>query len=177
MKKLIVLAIALGSLGVYSCKKLDKLTQFYIENNSTVTIPANSGINLPFDLFTPDITTNYEEQYSANDTRKDLVDEIKIDKINITVKSPQGANLDFLKSIHVFISADGLDEKEIAWKEDVADGLTSLDLDHTGDNLKQYLMKDKIKLRIKTITDKATKQDITLDLKNRFFVNAKILGA
>lgn len=177
MKKLIVVAIALGSLGVYSCKKLDKLTQFYLDYNSTFTVPANSGINLPLDLFTPDITTNYEEKFSANDTRKDMVDEIKVDNISITVKSPQGAKLDFLKSIHVFISADGLAEKEVAWKDNIADGLTSLDLEHTGDNLKDYILKDKIKLRVKTVTDKATNQDITLDVKNRFWVNAKILGA
>ncbi|MGV3596877.1 MAG: hypothetical protein ACO1PI_03360 [Bacteroidota bacterium] len=177
MKKLMVILIAIAALTLNACKKLEKLTEFYLDYTASVTVPANMGINLPFDILTPDITTNYEEQFSANDTRKDMVDEIKMAGMVITVKSPQGQNLDFLKSINVFISAEGLPEKEIASKSNVPDGLSVLELDYTSDNLKEYVMKDKIKLRVKTVTDKALNQNVDLDVKARFFVNAKILGA
>ena len=159
-----------------ACKKVDELTKFNMEFNTEVTVPSNTLINLPLDLITPDMTTNYEETFSANDTRKDLVEKITIDKITITVKSPQGTKLDFLKSITVYISADGIPEKEVASRYDIPDGLTSLDLGYVTDNLKEFLTRDKIRLRVKTVTDKAVSQDVDLNVYNRFKVDAKVLG-
>lgn len=177
MKKIIILSlIAIGFVGMYSCKKLDKLTTFHLEYKSAVTVPANSVINLPLSLASPDITTNYQSNFENNNTNKDLIEEIKLDKMNITVKAPQGTNLDFLKSVEVYISAEGLDEIRVASKFDIADGLTSLDLDYISDNLKDYVLKDTIKLRVKAITDKTTTQDRDLEVLTRFWVNAKILG-
>jgi hypothetical protein len=71
MKKIIlVLCITLSVLG---CKKIDELTQFDMEFNETTVIPSTIGINLPFNIFTPDIETNSESTFEVNDTRKDLI--------------------------------------------------------------------------------------------------------
>ncbi len=177
MKKLIIIVlIASGIIVTNSCKKLDEFTKFNLNYDATVVLPANSVINLPLNLFTPDITTNYEEQFSSNDTRKDLVQEITIDGINITVQSPQGQTLDFLKSIEVYISADGLDEIQVASKYNIPDGLTMLELDYISDNLKDYITKESIKLRVKTVMDESLNQDTELKINTRFKVNAEILG-
>lgn len=177
MKKIIIVSlIALGIITTNSCKKLDEFTQFDLNYDATVVLPANSVINLPLNLFTPDITTNYEEKFSANDTRKDLIEEITISAIDIIVQKPQGQTLDFLKSIEVYISADGLDEIEVASKYDIPDGLTSLGLDYSKANLKDYVTKESIKLRIKTVMDESLNQDTELKINTRFRVNAKILG-
>lgn len=177
MKKIVILSLlAIGTFAIHSCKKLDKLTQFHLEYNSAVTVPANSIVNLPIDLNTPDITTDYQKKFESNNTSKDMVEEIKLDKMNLTVKAPQGGNLDFLKSIEVYISADGMSEIRVASKLEIPDGLTTLDLDYADNNLKDYVMKESIKLRVKTITDKAITQNQDLNILTRFFVNAKILG-
>lgn len=176
MKKLLLLLpLALAIVTLTKCKKIDELTTFRMSYDSQVTVPANGVINLPLDILTPDITTNYQQQFSANDTRSDLVNEINIDGITITVKSPANQNLDFLKSINVYIAAEGMAEKEIASKNDIPDGLSSLSLDYVSDNLKDYLTKDKIKLRVKTVTDKALTNDTELNIKTDFKVKAKIL--
>jgi hypothetical protein len=177
MRKIaITLLLAIGIITTNSCNKLDEFTKFNLNYDATVVLPANSVINLPISLFTPDITTNYEDQFSSNDTRKDLVQEITIDGISIVVQKPQGQTLDFLKSIEVYISADGLDEIQVASKYDIPDGLTTLQLDYVSDNLKDYITKESIKLRVKTIMDKTLNQDTELKVNTRFKVNAKILG-
>lgn len=177
MKKLIIVAlIATGIISTNSCKELDEFTQFNLNYDAEVVIPKSSVINLPLNLFTPEITTNYEEQFSANDTRKDLIEEIRISGIDITVQKPQGQTLDFLKSIEVFISADGLDEIEVASKYDIPDGLTTLGLNYSNANLKDYVTKESIKLRVKTVMDESVQQDTELKINTRFRVNAKILG-
>lgn len=176
MKKIVISLLVVSIVGVFGCKKLDELTQFYMDYDTEVVLPANSAINLPIPITSPDIATNYEESFSANDTRKDLIQEIKIDRISITVQNPPGQNLNFLKSIEVYISADGLDEIQVASKYDIPDGLTELELDYISDNLKPYLTKETIKIRTKTVMDEPLKQDTELKIHNRFWVNAEVLG-
>lgn len=38
----------------------EKLTQFTLEDNTSVIIPSSTGINLPFSVGTPDMTNSFE---------------------------------------------------------------------------------------------------------------------
>lgn len=172
----VILFLVLGIVTTNSCKKLDEFTQFNLEYTTEVTVPATAVIDLPIDILTPDMETNYEDQLSNNDTRTDLVQEITLSAMSFTAKSPQGSNLDFLKSVQVFISAEGLSEIAIASKNDIPDGLTKLDLEVSSVNLKDYIKKETIKFRVKTVTDKSISEERDLEIFNRFRVNAEILG-
>ena len=146
-KIILIIGIALSIIG---CKKVAKLTQFNMEFNETVVIPSSAGVNLPFNVLTPDIQTNSESTFEINDTRKDLIEEIILTDIDLTISSPTNGNFNFLKSIEIYISADGLDEVKIAWKDSVPSNLTFLDLDVTGVDLKEYIKADKFSLRLYT---------------------------
>jgi len=175
-KKILMLALLMG-ITLVSCKKLDKLTQFDITYHSEVTVPAAVPINVPFDILTPEVETNTEEEFENNNTHKDLIEEITLKKLVLTIIDPADETFDFLNSIEVYIETDDLPEKKIAWKEDIPEnGLQQLELDTSGEDLKEYLMEDSFKLKVKTKTDHATTRDITIDIKTVFHVNAKILG-
>lgn len=45
-----------------------------MEFDETIVIPSSAGINLPFDILTPDLEINSELIFEINDTRKDLVE-------------------------------------------------------------------------------------------------------
>lgn len=158
------------------CSKLDELTKFNIDYETQATIPSTVGINLPFDVLTPETETNSSSTFESNDTRKDLIEEIKLTKIQLEIVTPSDADFSFLESIEVFISAEGLSEILIASKIDVPVGISLLDLDVTDVDLKEYIKKDKYTLRLNTITDEAISQDHQIDIKSTFFVDAKILG-
>lgn len=176
MKNLLLLSCALF-LAFSGCKQLDKLTQFEIDYDQTVVIPASTGINLPFDILTPDIETDSESAFAGNDTRKDMIEEIKLTSMTLTVDLPAGGDFGFLKTISIFISADGLAEAEIAWKELVpADAGPVLNLDVSDTDLKEYIKKDKFKLRVYTITDEFLSSDYHINVHSVFFVDAKVLG-
>lgn len=161
---------------ITGCSKLDELTKFNIDYDTEVTIPSSTGINLPFDIFTPDTETNSENKFESNDTRKDLIEEIKLTKLQLEVTSPSGADFSFLESIEVYISAEGLDEIKIASKTDVSPTSNLLDLEVVDVDLKEYIKKDSYSLRLNTVTDEAMSTDHTIDVKSTFFVDAKILG-
>lgn len=164
-------------LSLSACDAIDKLTQFEMDYDMTVVIPATVGISLPFNLLTPETETNSEMEFSINDTRKDLVEEIRLTTLTLTVTSPAASDFSFLSSIEVFISADGLSEERVAWNNAVpADAGPVLQLTTTNSDLKEYIKKDRFKLRLHTVTDELLTQDHHIAIHSVFFVDAEVLG-
>jgi hypothetical protein len=162
---------------VPGCKLVNKLTHFNMDYNVSVVIPSSTGINLPFNLFTPDISSNSESTFAVNDTRKDLVEVIKLTKLDMTLTAPPSGNFGFLKSIEIFISAQGLPEEKIAWKYNIPSDVEKyLKLETTNTDLKEYIKKDEFTLRFGTVTDEFLTSDHKIDVHAVFFVDAKILG-
>jgi hypothetical protein len=175
--KINVIALVAIVLMFSACKKFDKLTQFNMDVDETFEIPSTIGINLPFDILTPNIRTNSESTFEVNETRKDLIEEINLKSLQLNMKSPSDADFSFLKSIEVYISAEGLSEIKMAWKEDIpADIGNILTLDVSNTDLSAYIKKDEIDLRLNTVTRKLLGSDHTVDMHSVFFVDAKILG-
>lgn len=172
--KLISILILLTIL-ISSCKKLEKLTQFNLAFNESITIPATSGINLPFNILTPEISSNSEAAFEINDTRKDLIEKINLFKMTLTLNTPTNGNFDFLKNIELFINADGLNETRISYKLDMAnENKKQINLEVSDSDLKEYIKKDKFTLRCATTTDEAISQDHNIDVNYVFFVDAKL---
>tara|TARA_R110000868_G_scaffold80006_1_gene227329 strand:- start:46 stop:579 length:534 start_codon:yes stop_codon:yes gene_type:complete len=162
---------------IISCDKLDELTKFDMEYSQRATIPSTAGIDLPFDVFTPEMETNSESTFEVNDTRKDLIEEIKLTELEMVIISPDGADFSFLNSIEVYISADGLEEIKIAYLEEVPeDAGTVITLETSDLDLKEYIKSDEFSLRLNTVTDELMSSDHELEVNSTFFVDAKILG-
>lgn len=162
---------------IAACDKVDELTKFNVEYISSVTIPSSTVIDLPLEVFTPDMETNSDSEFEVNDTRKDLIEEIKLTELVLKITSPDNADFSFLESLDVYIFAEGLDEMKIASKEVIdTNAGDTLDLDVLDIDLKEYIKKDKFNLRINTVTDEAITSEHTIDVKSTFFVDAKILG-
>ncbi|MGJ8715060.1 MAG: hypothetical protein ACSHXG_08160 [Maribacter stanieri] len=160
-----------------ACDKIDELTKFDMEYSQRATIPSSTGINLPFDVFTPEMETNSESTFAVNDTRKDLIEEIKLTDLELVMISPEEADFSFLNSIEVYISADGLEEILIANLDEVPeDAGNVITLDTSDTDLKEYIKKDEFSLRLNTITDELMSTDHELEVNSTFFVDAKILG-
>jgi hypothetical protein len=175
MKRIITLFITVCLLN--SCDKLDELTKFDLAYDSMVEIKSSANLNLPFDVFTPDVETNSESEFEVNDTRKDLVEEIRLTKLSLNITSLNNQDFTFLESIEVFLSAEGLQEIRIAYIEDVPDTTgNSISLNLEDMDLKDYIKKDKVNLRLNTVTDKVLTNDVSITVQSIFFVDAKILG-
>ena len=160
-----------------ACDKIDELTKFDMEYSQRATIPSSTGINLPFDVFTPEMETNSESTFAVNDTRKDLIEEIKLTDLELVIISPEEADFSFLNSIEVYISADGLEEILIANLDEVPeDAGNVITLDTSDTDLKEYIKKDEFSLRLNTVTDALMSTDHELEVNSTFFVDAKILG-
>ncbi|WP_422359781.1 hypothetical protein [Reichenbachiella sp.] len=162
---------------ILSCSEIDKLTQFNMRYSSTVTIPSSSIVSLPINLDTPDINSNSESTFSGNNTRKDLIEEIRLTEMTLTISSPTDGTFSFLEAISISISANGLPDNEIAFLNNIPDnGSNTITLDVSDDDIKEYLTQDKFKLKVSTTTDETIEQDHDIEINSTFFVDAKILG-
>ena len=171
-----ILLLACFALALTGCKKANKLTQFNMSYDETAVIPASSGINLPFNILAPDVESNSEATFEANDTRKDLIEIIKLTKLSITITSPPNEDFSFLKSISVFISASGVPETRIAWVDNVPSNSGSeLNLSVSDTDLKEFIKGDRFSLRVNSVTDEVLTSDYHLNIHSTFFVDAKLI--
>jgi len=162
---------------VLGCNKLNDLVNFKMSYTSEVTVPSSLGVNLPLDILTPPVSTDAESTFNSNNTNKKLVKEIYLENVDISVKAPEGRDLSFLSSLHVYINADGLDEKLLASAENVPDNVGNmLSLETSGENFKEYIIQDTYSLRVKAVTDKLISEDVELSVKSGFKVKAGLLN-
>ena len=168
--RLILTILLIGTIFTFSCKKL--LT-FDISDSTTTTVNGNVlPFQPPFDVPTPDITTNSENEFAQNNTNVDLVKEIILKQLSLTVTSPENKTFSFLKSIEIYISADGEDETKLAWKDNIDSNAKSLDLETTNAALDKYVKKDKYKLRTKVVTKETLNEDVDIKIDFTFQVTA-----
>ena len=175
--KLFAFLLMFSTFIFWQCKDLDKFTMFNMDFRESIIIQSSTGINLPFNVLTPDITTNSESTFASNKTRKDLVEDIRLKQLTLTITSPSSGDFRFLKSVVLYLNADGLPEVKIASKENIPSTQgNSLDLEVLDINLKEYIIKDKYTLRLNTVTDELISQDHQVEVYTQFRINAKLLG-
>lgn len=172
MKNIVLLAIL--SVALFSCKK--KLTEFFIENTSTATIPAASAvISTPFNVMIPDTEANFEQDYESNDTKKKYIDELKLNELTLEIKSPDNFTFSFLDEIELFIESPSQPETRIAYKFEIPDNIENkLVCDIDDKDLAAYIKDESYSLRLRTVTDEAFSQDVEIDIYTKFFVKAKL---
>ncbi len=179
MKKTIFFsAFAVIAFILSSCKLIDKLTKFDVDYTTSYVIPGTLVPITVLNSNTPDITTNSQQTFTNNNTNADRVESVTLKKLTLTITNPSGQKFDFLKSADVYISADGLPEIKVATIDNIDDATvgSSLDMVPGGQDLKEYIKKDKITMRVSTTTDKVVASDVTVRVDATFFVDAKILG-
>lgn len=160
MKNAAVLIFAvLVFTGITSCQKtkdqVNKAAEFDM-NYSTgdITIPSasipstltgSSATTQVVEFNTPEISTASASKFTSESTTQDLIEEIKMTKFNISNSS---GNLNFLKSISIYIKTSGLGDLLVATKTVVPQNVSSFNADLTDVNIKQFIFKDKIQFKV-----------------------------
>jgi hypothetical protein len=165
---IVVVFIALTS----SCDKLDELLTFTVTDHTTITIEGNSVMDLPLQLPTPDVTSSANQEFSNNNTRADLVKDVKLTEMTMEVTSPEGKTFSFLKSIEIYISTDGSDKVLLASQTSIPETATLVQLETSGEKLDKYLKAESYRLHTTVVTREAFASSIEIELGLKFRVTA-----
>lgn len=172
MKTKILSISLLFFLLLSSCEAIDKLLTFYISDEATFSVNTGFPINSPFEVPTPDVTTNSTAEFENNNSKADLVKDVKLKELKLSITNPTDKTFSFLKEIHLYISTNDTDEIELAYLTNINATATSLDLICTSTKLDKYIKANSYKLRTKITTKETVTQKIDLKANMKFRVTA-----
>ncbi|MBB1194579.1 hypothetical protein DNC80_12985 [Flavobacterium sp. SOK18b] len=172
MKTKTSLIIAVLLLIATSCNVIDDLLTFNIDNETSIQIDSAFPVGTAFTIITPDVTTNSSATFENNNTKADLVKDVKITDLKLTITNPSNKSFSFLKSIRLFISTDANDEIELAFLEDINSTATTLNLTCTSAKLDKYVKAPSYTIRTRAVVKETLTQDITVKANMKFRVTA-----
>ena len=170
LKKLIPAVIVM--LIVTGCNDVEDLLTFHFSDRTQIRIESASPLNLPIEIITPAITSNSQQQFENNNTKAELVRDVKLEQLNLTLTSPSGKSFSFLKSIRIFISTNESNEIELASLDNVSSPTGTLELIPTSQKLDVYAKSSSYNLRTQVTTDETLTQDVDVQVDLRFRVTA-----
>ncbi|CAA9197744.1 hypothetical protein [Flavobacterium bizetiae] len=169
--KLVALSLLLF-VFLSSCDAIDDLLSFTISNETSIKIKSTSPINLPSEIITPDVTTNSSAEFKNNKTKAELVKDVKIRSLKLSISDPSDKNFTFLKSIHLYISTTDSDEIELAYQDNINSTSNTIDLICTDARLDRYIKADKYKIRTQVTLKETLTKDVTVKADMKFRVTA-----
>ncbi|WP_456314346.1 hypothetical protein [Pseudomonas shirazensis] len=172
MKSKLIFLTILFPLFLTSCDAVDDLLSFTISNETSIQIKSTSPINLPTEVFTPDVTTNSSAEFKNNKTETRLVKDVKLKSLNLSITNPSGETFKFLKSIHLYISTTDSDEIELAYLDDIKSTTNMIELISSNAKLDRYIKADKYKIRTQVTLKETVTKDVTVKADMKFRVTA-----
>ncbi|MBD0255033.1 MAG: hypothetical protein ICV83_04875 [Cytophagales bacterium] len=161
--------------GLAACEKVEDLLRFKLSNETHFTVPSAIGLNLPTLLPTPDVTTNASQTFQNNNTDINKVKDIRLESLVLSITSPAGATFAPVKSVRLYISAPGVEEKLLASKENIpTDTGSTLSLDVTGEKMDNFVKRESFQVRTEVVTRQAVFQDTDITAKMTFGVTADL---
>jgi len=172
------LTIIIVLFTTYSCKKVERFTQFSMTIEEELELPSVIGINLPIAIPTMEIQTDVTQQLEINNKKKKHIERVFLEALEVAIVAPANQDFNFLKSIRIFISALNLPEIVIAQEADLKNQSTQNLFIHPVEklDLAAYIKEDKIDLRVEIITDETLFKQLTIAIKSTFWVDAKVFA-
>ncbi|TWI81190.1 hypothetical protein IQ13_2206 [Lacibacter cauensis] len=167
------LALLFISFVFTGCKKLG--VNFSISNQANFRVESSSPINLPFEMGTPDVTTNSSQQFNNNNTAANLIKEIKLEELKLSITNPASKTFSFLKSVEIYISTNSNNEILLASLSNISSTAQSISLTTTAQDLSNYVKASSYKLRTSVVTKETVTQAIDIRADIKFKVKAGLL--
>jgi hypothetical protein len=175
MKAKITMLLALLTFVVMSCEELNDLLTFNVRSSTSFTIPNSFPLTSPFEFMTPEIQTNSSQDFANNNTRADLVKDVKLVELKLSITAPESKTFSFLKSIHIYISAENMEEMLLASAVDINSTSNIISLTTTQEKLDAYIKADGYRLRTSTVIRETLTQDVTIKIDLKYKVTADVL--
>jgi hypothetical protein len=146
---------------IAACTKAKKLADINVDipYTQTVNVPSSGystsvpipfgGVTLPFPAV--GIYTNSRQYMEQYNTITDKVVDVNLKSMTISILSPAGENFNYLDTVRLYISGNGLSEQLVAYRYDVPKNTNTLALNTiTSVNLKDYFARDTMYFRLTT---------------------------
>lgn len=169
-KKVVLNTIA--AVLICGCNEIEEMLTFSVNDSTNIRIESASPLNLPLEIPTPAVTSNSSQEFENNNTRADLVRDVKLQQLKVTITQPSGKSFSFLKNIRIFISADEQSEIELASLDNISTNTGVIELIPTQEKLDEFIKASTYDLRTQVTTDETLTQDVDARVDLKFQVTA-----
>lgn len=128
MKNIFSLAI-LSSMALASCGAVQSIVQNTFPYTANVLV--STGVPANKEVSSTATASNVQTWVGGNNNAQ--IKDVRISDAKISVVSPSGGTLNALKSVKVYISSNGTNEKLVASRSDISTNSSSLNLDLNND--------------------------------------------
>lgn len=163
---------ALFFLIAISCTEVDKLLTFTISDETEFKISSGFPFDTPFEVPTPDVTTNSTAEFKNNNTAGNLVKNVKLKELKLTITDPADKKFSFVKSVRMYISTDGSDEIELAYQDNINATTNTINLICTTEKLDKYIKGSNYKIRTQVIQRETLTKEVSIKANLSFEVTA-----
>ena len=170
MKKILLL-LSLSLLFCFGCKKVAELLTFEISDSQDIKIPASSVINVPFISPVP-VTMNSQQSFQNNNTSANLVKDVRLTKLTLTISDPATENFNFLQSIKIYIGTNDSDKVLLASQDNVPTGVSTIELVSSNTQLDKYIKASSYTLFTEVALRSSVAEQITVRADSKFRVTA-----
>ncbi len=153
------------------CKKINELFTFDIADSENIKIPASGIINLPIISPVP-VTMNSQETFQNHNTNANLVKDVSLNQLTLTITDPASENFNFLKSIKISIGTDQNDQVPLASLDNIPSGVSVIELVSSHSKLDKYIKASSYTLYTEVSLRSNVAQELTIRADSRFKVTA-----
>jgi hypothetical protein len=172
MKTKIFLPLFTFIFFITSCSVIDDLLTFSVDNQTTFKIESSFPLGTATSIFAPDVTTNSSATFENNNTKADLVKDVTLTSLKLTITEPSNQSFSFLKSVTLYISTDANDEIELAFLKDINSASNIIELIPNKVKLDKYIKASSYKIRTEAVLKETLTQDISIKADMKFKVTA-----
>lgn len=170
MKK-VILIVPIFFLFLFSCEKVKSLLTFEIESSENIKIPASGLVNSPFISPVP-VTIRSQESFENNNTSANLVKDVSLSKLTLTIIDPAAENFNFLKSIKIYIGTSESDKVPLASLDNIPTGVSTIELISANSKLDKYIKASSFSLYTEVALRSNVAHELTVKADSKFKVTA-----
>lgn len=159
MKNVFFAAIASSALLV-SCGTVQSIVQNTFPYTANVLV--STGVDANKEVSSTSTANNVQTWFGGNNNA--LIKDVRISDAKISVVSPSGGNLSALKSVKVYISSNGSNEKLVASRSDISTTSTSVNLDLNSSGYLDEIVKSS-GLTVRTVYELKNQTSSDMNLK------------
>lgn len=156
MKRIVALSLAVVALSTSCVKKLEDLVEVkfsvpYTKQVNVQGLPGNPPIppqGITTSIPAIAVETKSEEYIKEYNTSSELISEAKLAELKLEINAPASQTFDMVDSLWLFVSATGLPEVQAAYYFDIPKGLQVVNMVTSGENLKDYFLRDSMYFRL-----------------------------
>ncbi|MBD90628.1 MAG: hypothetical protein CL940_09840 [Deltaproteobacteria bacterium] len=167
-------------LGLAACGNPADLDNFDVTIEEMTSVPGATPVEILLDSFPVvdglanfDISNSSEfqnGQYSPDD-----VGSVRLKRLTMSVVSPDGQDLSFFGDVVFLLSTDGLPTIEVATASEFPEGVSSVNFDTSGADIKEYVLAKEGSFTVEVSDTKRPPQETALKITAVFEVDLGIL--